>query len=183
MPALAAALLDPVLDALKRGHLGQIEHLPRLRLHDRRLGQIAPAALAALHPMQHRPIGILATLQMMTLMPGLTARLATRPTPQTAAFVPPAAWRTHPRTAAWTSCASSDPAAPATPRPAPQARRSAEPAGRPAPPARHTRAGVQSRLQTARAQDSLRSPAILPEARRPGANPPSCPTGPVSTHW
>jgi hypothetical protein len=78
MVALAAALLDPVLHALKLRHLGQIEHLPRLRLHDRRLRQIPAATLAALHRMQDRPVGILATLEMMTLMPGLAARLAAR---------------------------------------------------------------------------------------------------------
>ena len=82
MPTLAAALLDPVLHAVKPRHLRQVEHLPRPRLHDRRIRQISRAALAPLDRVQHRPIGILAALQMMTAMPGLAARLATRTTPQ-----------------------------------------------------------------------------------------------------
>jgi hypothetical protein len=72
-----------VRDTLKPRQLRQIEHLARLRLHDRRLSHIPPTAIAHLNPVQHRPIGILATLEMMTLMPRLTARLATRPTTQT----------------------------------------------------------------------------------------------------
>jgi hypothetical protein len=71
MTAPTAALLDPVLDALKRRQLRQIEHLPRLRLHNRRIRQIPSTALAALDRMQDGTIRILAALKMMTLMPGL----------------------------------------------------------------------------------------------------------------
>jgi hypothetical protein len=34
--------------------------------------------------MQHRPVGLLASLQMMAAMPGLASRLAARAAPQTA---------------------------------------------------------------------------------------------------
>lgn len=87
MTALTATLLDPMLHALKRRDLRQIEHLPRLRLNDRRLRQIPSAALAALHRMQLGAIGILPTLQMMTLMAGLAAGLAPRASPQAAVLL------------------------------------------------------------------------------------------------
>jgi hypothetical protein len=77
MPALATARMDPVLDALKRRHLGQVEHLARLRLLDPRAPQIPPAALASLNLVQHHVVGILPPLQVVALMPLLAARLAT----------------------------------------------------------------------------------------------------------
>jgi hypothetical protein len=61
----------------------------------------------------------------------------------------------------WKSCASSDQAARATPRPTPRAQRSAPPAQRPAPQARHTTGDGKHRLQAARTQDSLHRRAIL----------------------
>jgi hypothetical protein len=87
MPALTAALVDPMLDTVKSWHLRQIEHLPRLGLHDRRIEQVPPAALAPLDRMKDRPVGILAALKMMPVMPGLAARLASRAAPQTTVLV------------------------------------------------------------------------------------------------
>jgi hypothetical protein len=55
LPALTPALLDPVLNTVKPRHLRQVEHLPRLRLHDRHPRHVAPAALAHLHRMQNCP--------------------------------------------------------------------------------------------------------------------------------
>ena len=78
MPALAAALLDPMLNTVQPRHLRQIEHLARLGLHDRLIGQITPAALTTLDRMHNRPIRLLATLKMTTTMPRLTAGLAPR---------------------------------------------------------------------------------------------------------
>ncbi len=82
MPARTASFLDPMLDATKPRHLRQVEHLPRLRLHDRPIRQIPPAALAAINRMRDRLIRILTALKMMTRMPGLTTRLAPRPASQ-----------------------------------------------------------------------------------------------------
>ena len=87
MPARTAALLGPVLHTVTPRDLGQVKHLARLGLHDRLAGQVAPAALAYLDRMQHRPIGILAALEMMTLVAALPAPLAPRRATQTALLV------------------------------------------------------------------------------------------------
>ena len=65
-----------MLDATKPRHLRQVEHLPRLGLHDRPIRQIPPAALAAINQMRDRLIRILTAVKMMIRMPGLTTRLA-----------------------------------------------------------------------------------------------------------
>jgi hypothetical protein len=71
-----------MLHTVQPRHLRQIEHLARLRLHDRRPRQITAAPLAALRNMKQRHIRILPTLQMMTTVTLLAARLAPRPAAQ-----------------------------------------------------------------------------------------------------
>ncbi len=84
-------------------------------------------------------------------------------------------WNTHPTKAAWTSCASSDPDAHATPRSpdparrsAPAASRSTPPAQRPAPQARHNSAALHAGPHQPCMQHSLQTQAILPAPRRSG---------------
>ena len=192
LPATRAeALLDPVLHAAKPRQLGQIQHLARVRIHDRLPRQVAPRT----HSQRSSGctiviVGNLTTLQMMTRMPRLTARLATRPPPQTAllSLLHRLLRHTHPRTAAWTSYASSDPAARAAPRSPAPARRSA-PRGSISAACSATSAsssayererGASSVADGTRARfpASRRDPA--PRLRRPTARTPDCPPGPLS---
>ena len=71
-----------MLHAPQPGHLRQIQHLPRLRLHDRRPRQIRATTIALRQRVHLLLVGKLAALKMMALMPRLTARLAARTPPQ-----------------------------------------------------------------------------------------------------